>query len=48
MSTIIKVSYTDENELNNVLKLLKPITKKYKISKEKKGEHYNAYVTVTN
>jgi hypothetical protein len=38
------VSYTDENELQQVLTLLRPVTQKHKKSKDKKGEHMNAYI----
>lgn len=44
MSAQIKISYTNDNELENVLTLLKPIYKKHKVSKSQTGEHKNAYI----
>lgn len=44
MSVKIRVSHTNENELQQVLALLRPVTKKYKTSKERKGEHMNTYI----
>ena len=46
MSVKIMVSYTDDTELQGILKILKPVTKKHKISKDKKGRFYNAYIEV--
>lgn len=44
ISVIVRVSYTEEKELQQVLTLLRPVTKKHKKSKDKKGEHMNAYI----
>lgn len=44
MSVKIKVSFTENEELQNVLTMLNSTVKKCKVSKEKKGEHYNAYI----
>lgn len=46
ISVIVRVSYTEDKELQEVLMRLKPITKKYKVAKEKKGEYKNAYVEI--
>jgi len=40
------VSYTNDEELQGILKLLMPVTQKHKIAKEKKGRFYNAYIEV--
>ena len=42
----IKVSYSEDIELQNILKILKPVTKKHKIARNKKGEYFNAYIDV--
>lgn len=46
MSVKITVSYTEDNELQDILKILKPITKKHKVAKNKKGRFFNAYIDV--
>jgi hypothetical protein len=46
MSVKIKVSYTSEKELQGILTLLQPITKKYKTSGNQEGEHKNAYIDI--
>lgn len=46
MSVKIMVSYSDDKELQDVLKILKPITKKHKVARNKKGEYFNAYIEV--
>ena len=44
ISVVVKVSYTEENELQQVLTLLRPVIQKHKKSKGEKGEHMNAYI----
>lgn len=46
LSVKIKVSFTNEKELQGILNLLQPITKKFKISENQAGEHKNAYIEV--
>lgn len=43
MSVRIKVSYTEEEELAGVIRLLSPALKSYKVSRKKEGKHRNAY-----
>lgn len=46
MSVRIKVSYERQQELERVLKVLKPIMTSYKVSKEQNGRFKRAYVVV--
>lgn len=46
MSVKIMVSYSEDEELQPVLNLLKPITYKHKVAKVKKGKFHNAYIEV--
>lgn len=46
MSVRIKISYTDEEELAGVIRLLSPVLKSYKAKKGIKGNHKNAYAAV--
>ena len=46
MSVKIKVSYNTEEELKNVMKLLAPIVKNCKVSKNKEGCFKKAYVSL--
>lgn len=43
MSVKIRVSYTDEEELAGVIRLLSPLGKKWKVSKNQKGKYKRAY-----
>ena len=43
MSVKIKVSYTEEEELTGVIRLLSPLGKKWKVSKNQKGKYRKAY-----
>lgn len=43
MSVKIKVSYTDEEELARVIRLLSPLGKKWKVAKKQKGPYKKAY-----
>lgn len=44
MSVVIRISYSTEEELNNVLQMLSPKVKKYKKAKKQEGQYKNAYV----
>lgn len=44
MSVKIKVSYQEPQELAHVLRLLRPIVKKYKISENREGSFRKAYL----
>lgn len=44
----IRVSYNTTNELNKVLKLLKPIVLSCKVAKTQKGVNKKAYIEVKN
>lgn len=46
MSVKIMVSYTEDNELQDILKILEPVTKKHKVARNKKGEFFNAYIDI--
>lgn len=46
MSVRIKISYTDEEELAGVIRLLSPVLISYKAKKGAKGNHKNAYAAV--
>lgn len=43
MSVKIKVSYTDDEELAGVIRLLSPLGKKWKVSRNQKGPYKKAY-----
>lgn len=43
MSVKIRISYTKEEELAGVIRLLSPAMKSYKVSRKKEGKHRNAY-----
>lgn len=43
MSVKIRVSYTDDEELAGVIRLLSPLGKKWKVSKNQKGKYKKAY-----
>ena len=43
MSIKIKVSYTEDEELAGVIRLLSPLGKKWKVSKKQKGPYKKAY-----
>lgn len=44
MSAQIKISYTDDKELQYVLCRLAPVIKKQKVAKNQVGKHKNAYI----
>lgn len=44
MSVRIKVSYTDDEELMEVLRILSPMIRSYKIAKHQKGVFKRAYI----
>lgn len=43
----ITVSYSEQEELQKVLRLLKPHSYKIKLPKTKKGEYKKAYITLS-
>ena len=43
MSVKIRVSYTDEEELARVIRLLPPLGKKWKVARNQKGKYKKAY-----
>lgn len=43
MSIKIRVSYTEDEELDGVIRLLSPLGKKWKVAKKQKGPHKKAY-----
>ena len=43
MSIKIKVSYTEDEELAGVIRLLSPLGKKWKVAKKQKGPYKKAY-----
>ena len=43
MSVKIRVSYTDEEELAGVVRLLSPLGKKWKVARNQKGPYKKAY-----
>lgn len=43
MSVKIRISYTEEEELAGVIRLLSPVLKSYKVSGKKEGKYRNAY-----
>lgn len=42
----LKVSYKEQEQLEELLELLKPIVLFHKIAKEQKGEYKRAYITL--
>ncbi|MCD7883906.1 MAG: hypothetical protein LUI87_09455 [Lachnospiraceae bacterium] len=46
MSVKIRVSFTDAHELDYLKKQLQSDIENCKVSREKKGDHYNAYITL--
>ena len=44
MSVKIRVSYTDEEELQEVMKRLGLLIQSYKIPKQQAGRYYKAYI----
>lgn len=44
MSVKIRVSYTDDEELVGVIRLLSPLVKSWKVAKRQEGAHKNAYI----
>lgn len=46
MSVKIRISYTEEQELAQVLRLLSSVIKTYKVSRKKEGKHRNAYANL--
>jgi len=48
MSVRIRASYKEEKELQGILRILKPFIKKFKIAKDQKGDHKNAYIELKN
>ena len=43
MSVKIRISFTEDEELAGVIRLLSPALKSYKVSKKKEGKYQNAY-----
>lgn len=43
MSVKIKVSYTEDEELAGVIRLLSPLGKRWKVAKSQKGRYKKAY-----
>lgn len=43
MSVKIKISYTTKEELEKVLRVLSPVMKDYKITKNQEGQYKKAY-----
>ena len=43
MSVKIRVSYTDDEELAGVMRLLSPLGKKWKVAKKQNGPYKKAY-----
>ena len=43
MSVKIRVSYTDDEELAGVIRLLSPLRKQWKVAKKQKGPYKKAY-----
>lgn len=48
MSVIIRVSYSTEEELAGVIRLLSPAVKSWKVAKRKKGQYKLAYISLKN
>ncbi len=43
MSVKIRISYTTDEELAGVIRLLSPVIKSYKVSRKREGKYRNAY-----
>lgn len=43
MSVKIRISYTTDEELPGVIRLLSPVIKSYKVSRKREGRYRNAY-----
>lgn len=43
MSVKIKISYQTDQELQQVIRLLSPALKSYKVAKKQEGQYKNAY-----
>ncbi len=48
MSVRIKISYTTDEELNRMIRLLSPEMKSYKVGKRQEGQYKRAYVMMAN
>lgn len=46
MSIKIKVSYTEDAELAGVIRLLSPVVKSWKVSKNQEGQYKKAYIVL--
>ena len=46
MSVRIKVSYNTDQELAGVIRLLSPVLKDYKVSRNKEGRYKKAYIDI--
>lgn len=46
MSVKIRISYTTEDELSGVLRLLSPLLKSYKVSNNRDGRYKKAYAEI--
>lgn len=46
MSVKIKVSYNTDQELAGVIRLLSPVMKKYKVSRNNDGQYKKAYIDI--
>lgn len=46
MSVMIRVSYTDDEELAGVIRLLSPAVKSWKVAKRQEGAYRNAYIVM--
>ena len=44
MSVKIRVSYTDDEELAGVIRLLSPVVKSWKVAKRQESAYRNAYI----
>lgn len=47
MSVKIKISYTDPEELKIILKILRPLIKCQRISKNEEGKYKKAYIELS-
>jgi len=47
MSVKIRVSYTDDEELAGVIRLLSPVVKSWKVAKKHEGAYRHAYIYCT-
>jgi hypothetical protein len=43
MSVKIRISFTEDEELAGVIRLLSPVLKSYKVSGKREGKYRNAY-----